>query len=146
MRAVSSAAIVACAVLAVACDSRTRRSTMPQPSPATIEPQPTPPPVPVPGSGAIRVGLGETKGFFQGHGLEYEFISPARGTLTVRLDWVIIDSFLTLRLQGNDFGLSHPPIVWPTLVEPGQKIAILIGGGGTDEEYDEHFTMTLTLE
>jgi hypothetical protein len=29
---------------------------------------------------------------------------------------------------------------------PGQKVTILIGGGGTDEEYDEHFTLTLTLE
>jgi hypothetical protein len=33
--------------------------------------------------------------------LEYEFVSPARGTLTVRLDCVLIDSFLTLRIQGT---------------------------------------------
>jgi hypothetical protein len=140
------AVTIGCAVLALACDSRTRRATMPQPSSATNVRQPTPPPSPLPGAGPIHIALGETKGFFEGHGLEYEFISPARGTFIARLDWLLLDSFLTLRIQGNDFGLSYPPIVWPMAVEPGQKITILIGGGGTDEEYDEHFTLTLTLE
>ncbi len=69
-----------------------------------------------------------------------------RGTLTVRLDWPLIDSFLTLRIQGNDFGFSYPPIVRRVTVEPGQKVTLAINGGGTDHEYDEDFTLTLIVE
>lgn len=146
MSSMCSAVVTGCAVLALACDGRARRSTTAQPSPVIHEPQPTPPPSPVPGSGAIKIGLGETRGHFAGAGLEYEFIANDRGTLTVRLDWPLVDSFLTLRIQGTDFGFSYPPIVWRGSVEPGEKITFLIGGGGTDEVYDEHFTLTLSLE
>lgn len=146
MSSMSSAVVIGCAALALACDGRARRSIAPQPSPAIRDSQPTPPPSPVPGSGAIRIGVGETKGHFVGAGLEYEFVPTDRGTLTVRLDWPLVDSFLTLRIHGNDFGFSYPPIVWRMSVEPGEKITIAIGGGGTDHQYDEHFTLTLTLE
>ena len=146
MTSIWSAVLIGCAVLALACDGRTRGSSMPQPSPAILDPQPAPPPSPAPGSGAVKVGLGETKGHFVGAALEYEFIATALGTLIVRLDWPLVDSFLTLRIQGNGFGFSYPPIVWPMAVEPGQRITILIGGGGTDHEYNDHFTLTLTLE
>jgi hypothetical protein len=43
MSSMSSAAAIGCAVLGLACDGGTRRSTMPQPSPAMLDAQPTPP-------------------------------------------------------------------------------------------------------
>jgi hypothetical protein len=94
----------------------------------------------------VRIQLGDTEGHFTGPELLYEFVSPSRGTLVAKLDWVLRSSFLVLVIDKHSSSDLYPPLRGRVAVEAQQMVNLAVRGGGTDEWYDDKFVLTLTLE
>ena len=146
-RTVTAAVLIA---ICAGCGDKESGRSFPAPRPtsiATPDP-PAPPPPPPPSTSSPKViALGETRGHFVGQQLQYEFVAPSAGTLVVRLDYPIVESFLNLYVDGNNLGWAlYPPLIWKVPVTLGQVVHVSINPGGTGHEYDDHFVLTLSIE
>lgn len=145
LRVLRGAGILLLLTPLAACEPRQPGGSFPgpRPSPQVVVPSPPPPPpTPVP---QPALTLGQTTGHFIGHQQLFEFTSQSQGTLVVRLDWVLIDSFIAVVVDGHPVGFQ-PPVVARVPVRPGQKVTIALNPGGTGHEYDERWTLTLSME
>jgi hypothetical protein len=133
------------AALLVACGDEGQ--PLPAPRPTIVVPSPPPPAPPPQVFAPVRIGLGDTEGRFTGTELLYEFVSPSRGTLVAKLDWVLTSAFLVLVIDSHSLFHNYPPLQGRVVVEPQQMVTLAVRGGGNDEGwFDEKFVLTLTLE
>jgi hypothetical protein len=143
-------AVLLSAALLGACDLESGRGRIPVPRPSPVEMPgpPTPPSAPPPTPGGItQIGLGEMASFFAGPQQLFEFTAESQGTLVVKLYWELGDSFLNLSLDGVSPGdAMTPPVEGRLPVVAGQKVLIAVNSGGTDEQYNESFSIFTFME